>query len=190
LKKLTLKSIQDQLINGQLTMSKLVEHYLNQANEHSQLNTYVHIYGDELKQSAKDIDEKITNNKNQLGKLFGLVVSIKDVICYKDHPLTAGSKILEGFESQFTATAIQRLLDQDALIIGHTNCDEFAMGSANENSIYGPVVNKDGENRVPGGSSGGTAVSVQIDSCLVGIGSDTGGSVRQPASILMRPRAK
>jgi len=109
-------------------------------------------------------------------------MSIKDVLCYKDHSVTAGSTILEGFTSQYTSTAVQRALDQDAIIIGRTNCDEFAMGSTNEHSAYGATLNATDASHVPGGSSGGAAVSVQANTCLVALGSDTGGSVRQPAA--------
>jgi aspartyl-tRNA(Asn)/glutamyl-tRNA(Gln) amidotransferase subunit A len=111
-----------------------------------------------------------------------MVISIKDVICYQGHSVTAGSKILEGFKSLFSATAVERLLAEDAIIIGRTNCDEFAMGSTNETSIYGPTRNAADHSKVPGGSSGGAAVAVQADTCLVALGSDTGGSVRQPAA--------
>ena len=110
-----------------------------------------------------------------------VVIAIKDVICYKDHQITAASKILGGFVSQYTAGAVQHLLDEEAVIIGSCNCDEFAMGSSNENSVYGPVKNALGESKVPGGSSGGSAVAVQANMCMISLGSDTGGSVRQPA---------
>ncbi|RYZ16268.1 MAG: Asp-tRNA(Asn)/Glu-tRNA(Gln) amidotransferase subunit GatA, partial [Sphingobacteriales bacterium] len=115
------------------------------------------------------------------GKLHGVVIAIKDVICYRDHVVTAASRILTGFTSLYNATAVQRLLDEGAIIIGNTNCDEFAMGSTNENSYYGRVLNAIDESRVPGGSSGGSAVAVQAGLCMVSLGSDTGGSVRQPA---------
>ncbi|MCL4126290.1 UNVERIFIED_CONTAM: hypothetical protein GTU68_054502 [Idotea baltica] len=111
-----------------------------------------------------------------------MVISIKDVLCYKEHEVTAGSKMLRGFRSQFTSTAVQRAIDAGAIIIGRTNCDEFAMGSTNENSYYGPTLNGLDKDRVPGGSSGGAAVAVQKNTCLVSLGSDTGGSVRQPAA--------
>ena len=115
------------------------------------------------------------------GKLHGVVIGIKDVIAYKDHPLSASSKILKGFTSIYSATAVKRLLAEEAIIIGHLNCDEFAMGSTNENSAYGKVLNAMDETRIPGGSSGGSAVAVQAGLCMVSLGSDTGGSVRQPA---------
>src|SRR5690606_22859118 len=137
------------------------------------------VYEEEALARAGEIDKKI--KENRAGKLAGLVVGIKDVLAYKDHPLQASSKILEGFTSQYTATAVQRLLDEDAIIIGRQNCDEFAMGSSNENSAFGPVLHGIDPTRVPGGSSGGSAVGVMADLCHISLGSDTGGSVRQPA---------
>jgi aspartyl-tRNA(Asn)/glutamyl-tRNA(Gln) amidotransferase subunit A len=113
--------------------------------------------------------------------LHGVVIGLKDVIAYKNHALTAASKILEGFHSIYSATAVERLLAEEAIIIGNLNCDEFAMGSTNENSAYGKVLNALDETRVPGGSSGGSAVAVQAGLCMLSLGSDTGGSVRQPA---------
>ena len=110
-----------------------------------------------------------------------MVVAIKDVICYKDHKVTAASGILENFVSVYNSTAVENLLKEEAIIVGSCNCDEFAMGSTNENSIYGRVQNALDENKVPGGSSGGSAVAVQAGLCMVSLGSDTGGSVRQPA---------
>ncbi len=138
------------------------------------------VYADEAIAQATLIDQKVS--EGSAGKLAGMVVSLKDVICHKDHGLQCCSNILDGFESQFSATAVERLLAQDAIVIGRTNCDEFAMGSSNENSGQGAVKNGIDLERVPGGSSGGAAVSVQMDMCLVALGSDTGGSVRQPAS--------
>jgi len=110
------------------------------------------------------------------------VIGIKDVLAYKGHSLQASSHILDGFKSLYTASAVERLLQEDAIIIGRQNCDEFAMGASNETSAFGNVLNADDPSRVPGGSSGGSAVAVQADLCFASIGSDTGGSVRQPAS--------
>jgi aspartyl-tRNA(Asn)/glutamyl-tRNA(Gln) amidotransferase subunit A len=111
-----------------------------------------------------------------------MVIGLKDNICYKDHKVSAASKILEGFTSIYSSTVVERLLAEDAIIIGRLNCDEFAMGASNENSAFGPVLNYADNTRVSGGSSGGAAVAVQADMCLASLGSDTGGSIRQPAS--------
>ena len=144
------------------------------------MNVFLTVYSEESLLRAQEIDKKIKNGS--AGRLAGLVVGLKDVLCHEHHALQAGSKILDGFKSQFNATAVQRLLDEDAIIIGRQNCDEFAMGSSNENSAFGPVLNDIDNSRVPGGSSGGSAVAVMADLCQISIGSDTGGSVRQPAA--------
>lgn len=157
-----------------------VNFYLAQIKKHNGLNAFTDVYAEEALQKAKELDEKRKTGA-PLKKLHGVVVAIKDVICYKDHEITAASHILEGFTSVYNATAVQRLLDEDAIIIGSCNCDEFAMGSTNENSYYGPVLNALDKTKVPGGSSGGSAVAVQADMCMLSLGSDTGGSVRQPA---------
>ncbi|MBL7876209.1 MAG: Asp-tRNA(Asn)/Glu-tRNA(Gln) amidotransferase subunit GatA, partial [Cyclobacteriaceae bacterium] len=168
------------LINGTQTCVSRVTRFLDNIHKKKHLNVFLSVYGQEALDRARQIDEKI--QKGTAGKLAGLVVGLKDVLCYKDHPLQASSKILDGFVSQFNATAVQRLLDADAIIIGRQNCDEFAMGSSNENSAFGPVLNELDNTRVPGGSSGGSAVAVMADLCDVSLGSDTGGSVRQPAA--------
>jgi len=176
------EEIRAALFHGSLTLPLLVKSYLQKIQEHSHLNAYVAIWGEEAIERAGTLQRAFEEDRESVGPLFGMVVSIKDVICYKDHGVTAGSRILEGFRSLYSATAVSRLLDAGAILIGSTNCDEFAMGSTNENSCYGPVRNARDTNRVPGGSSGGAAVSVQTDTCLVALGSDTGGSVRQPAA--------
>ncbi len=118
----------------------------------------------------------------QSGKLAGMVIGLKDNIAYAGHRVSASSKILNTYVSPFSATVTERLIAEDAIIIGRLNCDEFAMGASNENSAFGPVLNALDNTLVPGGSSGGSAVAVQADMCLAALGSDTGGSVRQPAS--------
>ncbi len=179
--KRSLSDIQADLKSGNLTVSGLVDHYLEKIEESAELNIFVEVFAQEAKQQADALDAKIKAGKS-LGTLYGAIISIKDVICYKDHKVTAASKVLDNFESKFTATALQRLLDEDAIVIGRTNCDEFAMGSSNENSVYGATKNGVDPERVAGGSSGAAAVSVQQDTCLLALGTDTGGSVRQPAA--------
>jgi aspartyl-tRNA(Asn)/glutamyl-tRNA(Gln) amidotransferase subunit A len=153
---------------------------LSKIDAKKHLNVFLSVYAEESLLRAAEIDQKIKNGT--AGKLAGLVVGLKDVLCHDQHPLQAGSKILNGFKSQFNATVVQRLLNEDAILIGRQNCDEFAMGSSNENSAFGPVLNEIDNTRVPGGSSGGSAVAVMADMCQVSLGSDTGGSVRQPAA--------
>lgn len=176
----TFREIQDGLRKGIFSCVDQVAHHLSNIEKKKHLNAFLSVYGDEALVRAAQVDQKIKNGT--AGKLAGLVVGLKDVLAYANHPLQAGSKILDGFVSQFTATAVQRLIDEDAIIIGRQNCDEFAMGSSNENSAFGPVLNELDTTRVPGGSSGGSAVAVMADMCHVSLGSDTGGSVRQPAS--------
>ncbi len=176
----TLKDIQTDLYAGSLTCRQLVEFYLRNIEEKNKtLNAFLSVFDEEALAKADEIDAKIKAGTAK--KLAGMVLGIKDLLCYKDHVSQAGSKILNGFESQFTATAVQRVIDEDAIIIGRQNCDEFGMGSTNENSAFGPCLNAVGENRVAGGSSGGSAVAVQADMCLASLGTDTGGSVRMPA---------
>ncbi|MEO8473297.1 MAG: amidase, partial [Chryseolinea sp.] len=163
----TFREIQNDLQHGTLTCKDLVRHYLKNIKASAHLNVFLSVYDEEALSRADAIDEKIKDKK--AGKLAGLIVGLKDVLAYKDHPLQASSKILDGFISQFNATAVQRLLDEDAIIIGRQNCDEFAMGSSNENSAFGPVLNDADNTRVPGGSSGGSAVSVQADLCHVAL---------------------
>ncbi|WP_338394705.1 Asp-tRNA(Asn)/Glu-tRNA(Gln) amidotransferase subunit GatA [Fulvitalea axinellae] len=172
--------IREAISAGKTTCADLVEHYLENIDKTKDLNAYLEVYADEARETAKQVDKKIV--AGTAGKLAGMVVSLKDVLCHKDHGLQGASKILDGFESQFTGTAVQRLIDEDAVIIGRVNCDEFAMGSGNENSAFGPTRNPIDPERVPGGSSGASAAAVKADTCLVSIGSDTGGSVRQPAA--------
>ncbi len=176
----SIKQYHSDLLNGHTTCQHAVEHYLKAIQQKQHLNAYVHVYADEALTIAKKLDASRRDGK-PMGKLHGVVISIKDVIAYKEHPLSASSRILKDFISVYNATAVERLLAEEAIIIGHTNCDEFAMGSSNENSSYGPVLNAIDESRVPGGSSGGSAVAVQADLCMISLGSDTGGSVRQPA---------
>ena len=167
------------LIQDKLDLVDICKYYI-QKIEHSSTNSFIEIFKESALKKASEVNDKI-KNKNQ-GALAGMIIGIKDNICYKDHEVTASSKILNGFNSVFNATAVRRLLEEDAIIIGRLNCDEFAMGSSNENSFYGPVKHHLDETRVPGGSSGGSAVAVAEGLCMASLGSDTGGSIRQPAS--------
>lgn len=176
----SIESYQQDLQSGLVSCIDTVRYYLDQIEKRKNLNAFTEVYAAEALQKAAQLDEARKSGVS-LGKLHGVVVAIKDVICYKGHKVTAASKILNGFESVYNATAVQRLLEQEAIIIGACNCDEFAMGSTNENSAYGNVLNAMDETKVPGGSSGGSAVAVQAGLCMVSLGSDTGGSVRQPA---------
>ncbi|MBC3787073.1 Asp-tRNA(Asn)/Glu-tRNA(Gln) amidotransferase subunit GatA [Spirosoma utsteinense] len=176
----TFSAVQSALASGTISCRQLVADYLTRIEEYQHLNVFTDVYADESLTRADAIDQKLMAGK--AGRLAGMVIGIKDVLNYAGHGVRAGSLILDQFTAQFTATAVQRLLDEDAIIIGRQNCDEFAMGSSNENSAFGPVRNAADTSRVPGGSSGGSAVAVQAGLCLASIGSDTGGSVRQPAA--------
>ena len=176
----SIKNYHSFLANNPEGCSIAVTQYLAKINEKEGLNALVEVYAEDAINAAKILDEKRAAGK-PLGKLHGVVFSLKDVISYKGHKVAAASKILSNFTAVYHATAVEKLLAEDAIIIGRNNCDEFAMGSSNENSAFGPVKNAADESRVPGGSSGGSAVAVQAGMCMISLGSDTGGSVRQPA---------
>ena len=158
----------------------MVSYYLDRIENHKDLNIYLEVFSEEAQTQAQKVDLKL--QQGTAGRLAGMVIALKDNICYQGHRVSASSKILEGFESLYSATVVERLLAEDAIIIGRLNCDEFAMGSSNENSAYGPVKNPHNLNKVAGGSSGGSAAAVAADLCQVALGSDTGGSIRQPAA--------
>jgi aspartyl-tRNA(Asn)/glutamyl-tRNA(Gln) amidotransferase subunit A len=164
-----------------MSIKQKVQHYLAQIEAQASLNAFIEVYADEALQQAEKLDARIAAGE-KLGKLGGMVIGIKDVICYAQHQVSAASRILSGFKSLYTATALERIIAQDAIIIGRLNCDEFAMGSTNENSTYGVTRNAANPKKVPGGSSGASAVAVQAGLCDAALGSDTGGSVRQPAA--------
>ena len=176
----SLKEIQKEISESKISLPQLVDYYLSKIDEHKNLNAILEVYSDEAKLKASEIQVKL--EAKSAGKLAGMVIAIKDNIVYKDHASSASSKILSGFKSLYSSTVVERLLAEDAIIIARTNCDEFAMGASNENSAFGPVLNALDHTRVPGGSSGGSAVAVQADMCLLSLGSDTGGSIRQPAA--------
>jgi aspartyl-tRNA(Asn)/glutamyl-tRNA(Gln) amidotransferase subunit A len=169
------------LLSGKTTCRKLVAHYLQRGHDHAAQNIFLELFQESATERARVLDEKLAQGKPP-GRLFGFVIALKDNIVFRGHKCSASSRILEGFVSPYSATAVERLLNEDAIIIGRTNCDEFAMGSSNENSAFGPVLHPPGTQKVPGGSSGGSAAAVATGSCLGALGSDTGGSIRQPAS--------
>lgn len=175
----SISDIREAIRSGK-SLREITNYFLQKIEANKELNCFLEVFNESALKQADIVDAKIKSGKQ--GKLAGVVIGIKDNICYKNHKVSASSKILEGFESLYTATALQRLIDQDAIIIGRLNCDEFAMGSSNENSAFGPVQNALDKTRVPGGSSGGSAVAVQAGLCVASLGSDTGGSIRQPAS--------
>ncbi|MGN6214397.1 Asp-tRNA(Asn)/Glu-tRNA(Gln) amidotransferase subunit GatA [Parafilimonas sp.] len=176
----SIKDYQSLLLNGKATCADAVSYYIKNIEQNKHLNAFLEVYKEEARERAALLDAK-RKGGNALGKLHGVVVGLKDVISYKGHKLSAGSRVLKNFQAVYNATAVERLLQEDAIIIGRQNCDEFAMGSSNENSAFGNVLNAADNSRVPGGSSGGSAVAVQAKLCMVSLGSDTGGSVRQPA---------
>ena len=176
----TYQAFRERLSQGMASCQKEVSNFLSQINAKKHLNIFLEVFENEAIENAIRIDAKIKTGTQ--GKLAGMVIALKDNICYAHHKVSASSKILEQFESVYSSTAVERLLAEDAIIIGRVNCDEFAMGSSNENSAYGPVLNPLDETLVPGGSSGGSAAAVAAGVCHVALGSDTGGSIRQPAS--------
>jgi aspartyl-tRNA(Asn)/glutamyl-tRNA(Gln) amidotransferase subunit A len=169
-----------QLKDGSASCRQAVEYFLQKIDASKHLNALIEVYADEALKKADVLDKK-RNSGQAINSLHGVIIGLKDIIAFKGHRLTAASKILDGFTSIYSATATEKLLQEEAIIIGDCNCDEFAMGSTNENSAYGKVLNAKDETRIPGGSSGGSAVAVQAGLCMVSLGSDTGGSVRQPA---------
>jgi len=165
------------LREGRTTCTEAVAHYLERISAEKRLNAFVEVFADEARERAAQLDRT-----QDWGPLHGVVIGIKDNILYADHEAGAASKMLKGFRSLFSSTAVERLLSAGAIIIGRQNCDEFGMGSTNENSPYGPVLNPVDDRFVAGGSSGGSAAAVKAGLCMASLGSDTGGSVRLPAS--------
>ncbi len=176
----SIASLQNDLRQGNTNVKDLVQSALSSIQEKKHLNVFLETFNESALKQADLVDAKI--KAGTAGKLAGVLVALKDNICYKNHKVSASSKILENFTSLYSSTVVERLLAQDAIIIGRTNCDEFAMGSSNENSAFGKTLNPVNEATVTGGSSGGSAAAVAAGLCHVALGSDTGGSIRQPAS--------
>lgn len=175
-----ISAIREDLNAGRVTCAALVEYYLKNIADNQHLNAFLEVWSDEARARALEIDTKI--QAGTAGRLAGVVIALKDVLSFRGHKVSSSSKILSGFEAIYSATVVQRLMDEDAIFIGRTNCDEFAMGASNENSAFGPVLNAVDPSRVPGGSSGGSAVAVQANMAHAALGTDTGGSIRQPAA--------
>ena len=165
--------MQKALRQGDVSCVDITKCYLKRISEQNSLNIFVEVYSEEALEKAQAIDLKIKSGS--AGKLAGMVVGIKDNLCYANHKVSAASKILNGFEALFSATSIQRLIDEDAIIIGRLNCDEFAMGSANENTIYGSVQNPLDNSKVAGGSSGGEGRSCGGSGAAAGGGGSAAG---------------
>lgn len=176
----SLAEVRKALLSGSQTIESITRHYINEINQAKHLNAFLEVFEQDAIEQAKAADDRF--RAGTAGKLAGMVIGIKDNLCYKGHRVSAASKILDGFESIYSATVVERLIAEDAVIIGRLNCDEFAMGSSNENSAYGNVLHPMDNDLVPGGSSGGSASAVAAGLCLASLGSDTGGSIRQPAS--------
>ncbi|HEY0245255.1 MAG TPA: Asp-tRNA(Asn)/Glu-tRNA(Gln) amidotransferase subunit GatA [Mucilaginibacter sp.] len=176
----SLSEIKSGLQSGKISVEILVKGYLAQIELNAHLNAFNEVFKQEALARANEIDNRLKDGV--AGRLAGMVIAIKDNICYKGHKVSASSKILDGFTAIYSSTIVERLLAEDAIIIGRCNCDEFAMGATNENSYFGAVKNYADTTKVSGGSSGGSAVAVQANMCHAAIGTDTGGSVRQPAS--------
>ena len=169
--------------SGARSARSVVEEYLQAiAARDSDIHAFVHVMADEARRAADAVDHKIAMGEDP-GPLAGVPVALKDNMCTRGIPTTCSSRILEGWRPPYDATVVERLVAAGAVPVGKTNLDEFAMGSSTENSAFGPTRNPHDTTRVPGGSSGGSAAAVAAGFAPVGIGSDTGGSIRQPAAL-------
>ena len=178
---LTVKAVRAGLQKKQFSALELTHAYLKRIHEHNpRLNAYISVNDEEALQQAQAADERIAKGDDT--PVLGLPMAIKDVLSTKGLRTTAGSRMLENYVPTWDATCVANLRSAGAIFLGKTNTDEFAMGSSTENSAYGVTHNPHDESRVPGGSSGGSAVAVAANLCVVALGTDTGGSVRQPAA--------
>ena len=169
------------LDNGETSCEELVSSFLAAVEaDNERLNAFIYVDDEGARAQARRLDDARARGRDV--PLAGLVLAVKDVLCIKEWKVTCASRILSNFTSLYDATAIARLREAGAVFIGKTNCDQFAMGSSNENSYFGPVRNPHNEAYVPGGSSGGSAAAVAAGLCHAALGTDTGGSIRQPAA--------
>ena len=166
--------------DGHTSVEQTTGECLNAIEEGKRLNAFLNVFHAQAMEQARAVDRKIAAGKG--GPLAGMVIAVKDVLCVRGERTTCGSKMLENFTALYDATAVARLREADAVLIGKTNMDEFAMGSSTENSAFGPVRNPVDETKVPGGSSGGSCVAVAAGMAHAALGTDTGGSIRQPAA--------
>lgn len=179
---LTIEKLHKAIKSKEVTVTEVCQATFDRIEKlNPKLNAFLTLTQEKALAQAKTLDTKL-NDGLDLPPLFGVPIAVKDNICTEGVRTTCGSKILENFIPPYSATVIEKLEKAGAIVIGKTNCDEFAMGSSNENSAYGPVCNPWDLTRVPGGSSGGSAAAIAADMCTVALGSDTGGSVREPAS--------
>ncbi|MFL6428041.1 MAG: Asp-tRNA(Asn)/Glu-tRNA(Gln) amidotransferase subunit GatA [Acidobacteriaceae bacterium] len=179
---MSLRELGQSVSSGEMKAAELVSGYLERiAARDPEINAYLSVDRESALRTAEDLDAAARRG-DPLGRLAGVPMGIKDVIAMEGMPATAGSRILEGYKPPYTATAVRRLKEAGAVVLGKMNCDEFAMGSSNENSAYGVVRNPAAPDRVPGGSSGGSAAAVAAEMAAATLGTDTGGSIRQPAS--------
>ena len=178
--KLSLVDTVNNIKNKSISCEEVTSAYIKRINKSKKLNCYIESDFEQAINKAKSLDNKSDKNK----KLFGAPIAVKDLFCTKNLQTTASSKILKGFKPQYESTVTSKLWDQDAILLGKLNCDEFAMGSSNETSFYGNVINpyKNKNDLVPGGSSGGCSSAVAANLTVSTVGTDTGGSIRQPAS--------
>jgi len=173
-------SIKKKLTDRDISCLEITEYYLNNIKQNTDLNAFISVFSETALERAKNINRKI--EEGTAGQLAGLVLGVKDLLIMQGTITTCGSRILSNFVAPYNATVIKKLEAEDVIFIGKTNMDEFAMGSSNENSYFKPVKNPHDTTRVPGGSSGGSATAVAGDLCMAALGTDTGGSIRQPAS--------